>query len=492
MFSKKIVLLLSLLILKALVVMWVISQGFIGLGPDEAQYWTWSQTLDWGYYSKPPAIAWLIFGGTSLFGNNEFGVRFGALLVGFLLPLLVYGLALQCRLSERAAFWAALCMAFSPIGLAASFFATTDGGMVLFWILACMIMVVALRDNKKPNYLVLGSVIALGALFKWPIYLFWVFPLIYRRLWDKTMIEGLLVSLLGLLPSFIWNWNHNWVTFRHVFATVNGGNEASHGNFLEFIGAQAGLISPILFVLLLIAFFSRKKMPPQIAFCAISCGTLVLVLAAASFFQKIQGNWGVFAYPAGFVFLCWFFEDSRWLKAGVAVSALLCSAVIALPYLQSQGINIPYKLNPFRHNMGWNALTIQLKEAGYNPKTDFLFGDKYQTSSLLSYYGDTQQRAYFFNLQGIRQNQFSYWPGMAEERLGGTGYFVIAENSPHLEKKQPEWIENYQNTLSEYFTQVEYLGLHPLFEIDGKTVKGAFIFKCAGYNGQSPEKVNLF
>jgi hypothetical protein len=24
------------------------------LYPDEAQYWLWSRTLDWGYYSKPP------------------------------------------------------------------------------------------------------------------------------------------------------------------------------------------------------------------------------------------------------------------------------------------------------------------------------------------------------------------------------------------------------------------------------------------------------
>ena len=31
------------------------------LYPDEAQYWLWSRTLDWGYYSKPPMIAWLIW-----------------------------------------------------------------------------------------------------------------------------------------------------------------------------------------------------------------------------------------------------------------------------------------------------------------------------------------------------------------------------------------------------------------------------------------------
>lgn len=30
------------------------------LYPDEAQYWLWSRTPDFGYYSKPPMVAWAI------------------------------------------------------------------------------------------------------------------------------------------------------------------------------------------------------------------------------------------------------------------------------------------------------------------------------------------------------------------------------------------------------------------------------------------------
>ena len=33
---------------------------------DEAQYWLWSQHLDFGYYSKPPMIAWVIRAATAL------------------------------------------------------------------------------------------------------------------------------------------------------------------------------------------------------------------------------------------------------------------------------------------------------------------------------------------------------------------------------------------------------------------------------------------
>ena len=38
------------------------------LGPDEAQYWSWAKDLDFGYFSKPPMIAWIIAATTAVFG----------------------------------------------------------------------------------------------------------------------------------------------------------------------------------------------------------------------------------------------------------------------------------------------------------------------------------------------------------------------------------------------------------------------------------------
>ncbi|MEO0674467.1 MAG: hypothetical protein AAFY32_05610, partial [Pseudomonadota bacterium] len=32
----------------------------LDLGPDETQYWFWAQSPAFGYFSKPPMIAWLI------------------------------------------------------------------------------------------------------------------------------------------------------------------------------------------------------------------------------------------------------------------------------------------------------------------------------------------------------------------------------------------------------------------------------------------------
>ena len=58
----------ALLIILLITVLRVIAlfTSNLSLTADEAQYWYWGQELAWGYYSKPPMIAWLIAVTTSL------------------------------------------------------------------------------------------------------------------------------------------------------------------------------------------------------------------------------------------------------------------------------------------------------------------------------------------------------------------------------------------------------------------------------------------
>jgi hypothetical protein len=45
---------------------------------DETQYWLWSREVDWGYFSKPPMIAWIIAATTAVFGDADWAVRLAA------------------------------------------------------------------------------------------------------------------------------------------------------------------------------------------------------------------------------------------------------------------------------------------------------------------------------------------------------------------------------------------------------------------------------
>src|ERR1700730_16314224 len=110
--KQYLILLFLLLTFKAFVMVGLILYAGIGLGPDEAQYWTWSQALDWGYYSKPPGVAWQIWLGTTLFGQTEWGVRSFSVFLAIFQALGVYFLALRAGLFRQTAFWCGLCMAF--------------------------------------------------------------------------------------------------------------------------------------------------------------------------------------------------------------------------------------------------------------------------------------------------------------------------------------------------------------------------------------------
>lgn len=274
------------------------------------------------------------------------------------------------------------------------------------------------------------------------------------------------------------------------------GSHKGAGNFAEFIGMQAVLLSPILFLLLLGGCVQwikkRKDLPPPLFFCGFVTFTSLGVMALAACFQKVQGNWGVFIFPTAIIILGWdCFQEHlkriRWAKIGLAFSILLTALFFILPsfttveFLSSYAL--PYRLNPFKHNMGWNDLQIALARNGYDPDQHFLASNKYQGASILSFYGEGQKRAYFLNLNQTRKNQFSYWPTIQEEQSGKTGYFVWIEKMADLQK-----YDLYQNKLEPYFESVEFLELAPL--IHG--AKGALIFRCKNCKNQQPSDPNLY
>ncbi len=99
---------------------------------DEAQYWYWAQDPDFGYFSKPPLLAWLIAGSTALFGDSEFGIR-------ALSPLCygvtaAFGGGIAYRLySAHAAQWTAAMLVLLPGVSVSATIVSTDVPLLLCW-----------------------------------------------------------------------------------------------------------------------------------------------------------------------------------------------------------------------------------------------------------------------------------------------------------------------------------------------------------------------
>src|SRR6201987_4143713 len=87
----------ALIALAALTVVRLVGLKFsaVDLFYDEAQYWAWSREPAFGYFSKPPLLAWTIALAEHVCGSSEACIRAPAPVLYFGTSLLVYAIARQ-------------------------------------------------------------------------------------------------------------------------------------------------------------------------------------------------------------------------------------------------------------------------------------------------------------------------------------------------------------------------------------------------------------
>src|SRR5690348_1762175 len=78
------------------------------LTEDEAYYRLWSLRPALGYFDHPPMIAWWVWAGRQIAGDNALGVRLAPVIGTALTTWLTYDAARQAALSERIALRAAI------------------------------------------------------------------------------------------------------------------------------------------------------------------------------------------------------------------------------------------------------------------------------------------------------------------------------------------------------------------------------------------------
>ena len=99
---------------------------------DEAYYWDWGRHPAWGYFSKPPLIAWLMALVTNIGGDNALTIRIAALTMGTGTLIFARQLARDIYGSETA-FWAVAAMALTPGNAASNLIFTIDAPLLFFW-----------------------------------------------------------------------------------------------------------------------------------------------------------------------------------------------------------------------------------------------------------------------------------------------------------------------------------------------------------------------
>lgn len=324
---------------------------FAPLHFDESQYWTYGQSPDWGYYSKPPMVAWLIRLSTEIFGDTPFGVRFFS---PILHSAIAWGIFATGRLlfDGRTGFWAALIYLAAPGVTVSSTLMSTDPPMMLGWTVALYALARALNEEgpggegapATPWWALMGAAIGAGLLAKYTIVVFALGALgyflfarqsgpIWRAAPKASRLFGPMVAVLVALavfsPNLIWNAANDFASFNHVGdnAKLGKGAQLRFDKLGEFFGAQFGVFGPIsLLALIALAGWGRWRHEWPFRLLLWLSLPLLIAMTLQAFLSRAHPNWAAPSYIAGSILVsAWLLDIGRrkLLIASVAIGALI-------------------------------------------------------------------------------------------------------------------------------------------------------------------------
>ena len=338
-----------------------------GLYPDEAQYWFWAQHPAWGYYSKPPLVAWLIWLTTGAFGESEFAVRLGAPLLHAAASGIVYAIAARLY-DRRTGFWSALAYVTLPGVSLSAFLISTDAVLLPCWAAALYAFIRARQPGGGGWWLAVGASAGLGLLAKYAM-AYWLlsafgFVLLApgERRHLKPLAAATAVALLIYLPNLWWNWSHGFVSYLHLRDNAHLSRDLLHpAAFLEFIGSQFGVVGPLFFAAL-IAIAARPRLlaePRARLLAAFAMPTLAMMIAM-SLLSRAEPNWAAPAYVSAIVLIvasALEHDWRRWIAASVALNLLAAVALFgAADVAAAIGVAVPAKYDPLHRLRGWREL----------------------------------------------------------------------------------------------------------------------------------------
>lgn len=447
----------------------------INLFTEEAQYWLWSQNLEWHYYSKPPLIAVLNRISTSIFGITEIGVRINAILLGMGTSWIVFLFSDYLYGSKKIAFWAAVFVMCMPFWILFSTFHLTDSALLFFWILSLYWLYRGINEQNQKWWILAGLASGVGLLAKstmifiGPMLLVY---LVYTRQWKRnqhSFFLFLLLGAIGFLPGLIWNWQNDFITYRHL-ASLGGVSGKGEGfqffkwlaKLGEYLGGQLAMIS---IFLLPIFFYSLKSlklaMNPKTTFILFPVFFSWLGFGLLTVFSNVEANWPVFAYVTLPIFMSkWISEQSvKWQKVrnlGVVLSFVLPLILILPEVFPGKNLDLVKSIerNSFKRLAGYLVLgeRVNFLEDSLAIDKPFIFSDTYHMASELAFYLKDHPQTYVINV-GARKNQFDLWEGI--ERYIGVPKKAIFVS---WDLDSPDEVTNFEHLLYEENFEVKFRG----------------------------------
>ena len=357
----------------------------LDLYPDEAQYWWWAIHPDWGYFSKPPLIAWLIGATTSLCGDGEACIRLGSPLLHGATALVLFAIA-KLLYDARAGMWTALAYITVPGVSYSSGLISTDVPLLFFWSVALLAFLKAMREGSRAGLgwaALCGAAIGFGLLSKYAM-LYFVLGVALTTLISpesRRLIlgpRGLLMAVLALLifsPNLLWNVHHGFATVAHTANNADWQRGSLHllGPF-EFLLGQVGVFGPLMMGGYLYALWEvmrgHDRSPASRLLVCFSLPALVIIVCQAAI-ADANANWAAAAYIAATplaVHALMRLARGFALSVSLAFNSLVMVAMMAFAVSPSLAAQAGFA-NAYKRLEGWRelgaAVVAEASKGGY-------------------------------------------------------------------------------------------------------------------------------
>jgi hypothetical protein len=378
---------------------------------DEAYYWVYSRFPASGYFDHPPMIAFIIKSGYAIF-HNELGVR---LVCAFLSTFTI--LIIESLTERKNPFLFYTIVLSIGVLQIAGFLAVPDTPLLFFSALFFYTYRAFIKNTNWKNTLLLAIAISLLFYTKYHGILIVLFTFLSNiKLFTRwqTWLAGLFVLIL-YAPHLLWQWDHDWVSFRyHLFESNVSTYKFSYTT--DYLLGQILLAGPLAgFILFPAAFIYKTKTQTEKALKFTLIG-IYLIFLVSSFRGKVEVNWTMPAMIPLIILSHQFIIDKiSWIRPLKIIAFVSLLLIIAGRLYLVVDIGPDNSLKGRFRNKLW-AKTIAEKTG----ETPVVFYNSYQRASLFWFYSGKPSHSH--NSYSDRKSNYNFWP--TESNLLGKKVFI--------------------------------------------------------------------
>ncbi|MDC3063973.1 glycosyltransferase family 39 protein, partial [Alphaproteobacteria bacterium] len=403
----------------------------LGLSVDEAQYWDWSNNLEFGYFSKPPFIAWLIAFSTYFLGITEWSVRLSSPILHFLTTLTIW-LITKTIYNEKIANFIAVTWTTIPLISFGSLIISTDTPLLLFWSLSILTLLKTLESNKIIWPIFLGISIGLGFLSKYAILYFVIilfFLILFNQRFKKNILK-LMISILTFLivcsPNLYWNYVNHLSTFNHTAYNANLNSiSINYIEVIKFVTSQlivCGLFFLIAYVFKVLSIKSHNKNEFLLICFSLP---IIIIIIIQSLLNTSNANWAATAYPGVIILIGSFIykKENKFFLTLIKLNLIFNFFIflfLTKVFITGSLYPIELKSDPLRKLKGYPEITNNINSLIKKENPNAILFTRRNDITKFSYYlksNNNKIKRYILSLRESPINHYEYFYNFREHSL---------------------------------------------------------------------------